>query len=75
MCCACHARADKSELIRVVKTRDGSIAVDGTKKADGRGVWIHSCEACIDKVLRRKLLSSAFRTAVSEEVYEQLKGR
>lgn len=75
MCCACHGRADKSELLRIVKTPDGNIIIDDGKKADGRGVWVHLCDECIGKVVKRKMLNHAFKTGVPEEIYEQLKSK
>ena len=74
MCCACHERADKSQMLRVVRTPGGEIMLDKSKCADGRGVWLHDSEECRTKVVRRKLLNSAFKTYVSEEIYEQIKG-
>lgn len=71
-CISCHEHSDKSEMLRVVKTPDGSIALDESKNANGRGVWIHNSADCKAKAVKRKLLNSAFKTCVSEEVYEQL---
>ncbi len=75
MCCACREHADKSELLRIVKAPNGEIKLDPTNQADGRGVWLHNNEVCKSKVVKRKLLNSAFKCSVSEDIYEQLKGR
>ncbi len=71
-CCVCHGHADKSELLRFVRTPDGQICFDETGKADGRGVWIHDRAECKVKAVRRKILNAAFKTAVAEEVYGRL---
>lgn len=75
MCIACRERSDKSEMLRVVRNPQGEVAVDESGCADGRGVWIHDCDECKSKVIRRKMLNAAFKSAVSEDVYEQIKSR
>ena len=74
MCCACRERSDKSQMLRIVKTPCGEIKLDESKSSDGRGVWLHDSEECKAKAVKRKLLNSAFKTCVPEEVYEQIKG-
>ncbi|MCM1305744.1 MAG: YlxR family protein [Bacteroides sp.] len=74
MCCACRERADKSQMLRVVKTTNGEIVIDESQRMDGRGVWLHDSDACKAKAVKRKLFNVAFKTCVSEEIYEQIKG-
>ena len=71
-CICCHEHADKSEMLRFVKSQDGRVFLDESQKADGRGVWIHRSDECRQKAKKKKLLNSAFRTSVTEDVYEQL---
>lgn len=54
-CIVCKQHADKSELIRFVKNAEGKVVLDRSQKADGRGVWVHNCEDCIQKLIKRKL--------------------
>ncbi len=72
MCCVCRQHSDKSELIRFVKSKDGSISIDQTKTAEGRGVWVHNNSECIEKLKKKKLLNAAFKCVVDESVYEGL---
>lgn len=71
-CCACHEHADKSELLRFVRTPDGHIMIDESKKADGRGVWLHDSDSCKAKAAKRRLLNAAFKSAVPQEIYDGL---
>lgn len=73
-CCACREKSHKSQMLRIVKTPSGEIKLDESRSSDGRGVWLHDSEECRAKTVKRKLLNSAFRTYVPEEVYEQIKG-
>lgn len=70
-CSACKERADKSDLIRVVKNSDG-VFIDVSGKADGRGAYIHKNKRCIELAKKKKVLNYAFKTAVSDEVYDAL---
>lgn len=71
-CIACKQHADKKDMLRFVKTKDGEIFLDQSKKADGRGVWVHDNEECKAKVLKKRLLNSAFKTNVNDNVYGEL---
>jgi len=71
-CCACHAHADKSEMLRFVRDKDGNVFLDCSKKADGRGVWVHDSDECKDKLKKKKLLNAAFKTTVAADVYDRL---
>lgn len=59
MCCACRAGKPKSELIRVVRTPDGSVVTDPTGKTPGRGAYICRDAACIEKARKSRALERA----------------
>jgi uncharacterized protein len=70
-CVACRQIKPKRELIRIVRTPDGSIRVDETGKANGRGVYLCRKRACWEKALgnmRRAggLLAASLKAALPE---------
>ena len=71
-CIVCKEHSDKSEMLRFVKTADGKVALDRTQKADGRGVWVHNCEDCIQKLIKKKMLNAAFKSNVGDEIYGEI---
>ena len=71
-CISCRQHADKSELLRFVKFKDGQVFLDESKKADGRGVWVHNAAECKAKLCKKKLLNSAFKTNVSDDIYNEI---
>lgn len=71
-CIACREHADKSEMLRIVKNKDSMVFIDESKKADGRGVWVHDTAECKAKVVNKKLLNSVFKTNVSDEIYDKI---
>jgi predicted RNA-binding protein YlxR (DUF448 family) len=60
-CIACRERADKRDLIRVVRAPDGSVAVDTTGRMNGRGAYLHARQACWELALRRGTIERALR--------------
>lgn len=78
MCMACRERKNKKEMLRVVKSGSG-VHLDFTGKAEGRGAYLCNSEACLQKLLRFKLVNKTFSCDAGEEVYkaieEEFRGR
>ena len=72
MCIVCKEMKDKSNLIRVVKTKDNNIEIDLSGKLDGRGAYICNNDECLSKLNKSKALNKAFKMQVSEEIYNQI---
>lgn len=75
----CRRTTDKSNLIRVVKTPLNSLEIDLNMKLPGRGIYICPDKSCIEKTLKKKVLSNAFKEAINvpevDEFFERLKKR
>jgi predicted RNA-binding protein YlxR (DUF448 family) len=72
-CVACRCTTVKRELIRIVRTPEGSVEVDPTGKRSGRGAYLCSRVECWQEALRKDRLSSALRTKLSEKDRERLR--
>ena len=72
-CIVCRESKPKKELIRIVRLADNDFAVDKTGKLNGRGSYICNSEDCINKLVKQKALNKAFKTNVSQDVYDKLK--
>lgn len=72
MCTGCREMKPKKELIRIVKTVDGEIALDTTGRLNGRGAYVCKNKECLAKVRKSNALSRAFETDVSGEIYNKL---
>ena len=62
----------ESEMIRVVKTTEGTIVPATTGRMNGRGAYVCSLE-CLGKAMKNKGLSRSLKAEIPSEVYEQLK--
>jgi predicted RNA-binding protein YlxR (DUF448 family) len=71
-CVACRQTSGKRELIRLHRTSDGTVAVDTTQKAPGRGAYLHADRGCIELAHKRRSLERALRAGVPKSVWEQL---
>ena len=71
-CMGCRERKSKRELIRVVRGTDGTVKLDFSGKAPGRGAYICPDPDCLKKALRSKALDRSLETVIPEEVYERL---
>ncbi len=71
-CVACRQEAGKGSLVRIVRTADGSAAVDATGRAEGRGAYLHRVRPCIEIARKKKALDRALKAAVSAEVWAEL---
>ncbi len=74
-CIVCREHDDKSNMIRFVKDSDGNVVIDDTKKADGRGWWVHDKGECIDKLIKKRALNAAFKKDVGTKIYEDINDR
>ncbi len=73
-CLGCGETKPKQELIRIVRQNDGSIFVDKTGKANGRGAYICNNIECLEKAIKSKRLDKNFKIEINNEIYESLRG-
>ena len=71
-CMGCRERRAKKELIRVVRGTDGTVSLDFSGKAPGRGAYLCPDPECLKKAIRSKALSRSLETEIPQEVYDRL---
>ena len=71
-CVACRRVQAKRELIRLVRTSDGSIEVDTTGKRAGRGAYVCRSWECWESGLKGSRLEYTLRTSLTQDNLEQL---
>jgi predicted RNA-binding protein YlxR (DUF448 family) len=73
-CVACRTVRPKRELVRIVRTPEGSVAVDETGKRSGRGAYLCPEFNCWDRALSSKgQLGRALRVNLTEEAQARLR--
>lgn len=71
-CVVCRSQKQKSELVRIVKSKDGNVFVDGSGRAEGRGAYVCKCESCLTDALKKKSLNRVFKTQIPQKTYDAL---
>ena len=66
-CVVCHTSKPKRELLRVVRTPEGSVQLDATGKKAGRGAYLCARLNCWENALKRKRLEDEFEITISPE--------
>lgn len=71
-CVGCGGELSKATLLRVVRMPEGTVSVDKTGRAPGRGAYLCRDIACVAAAKKRGALSRALKCPVDGELYAQL---
>ena len=71
-CMGGRERKEKREMIRVVRSPEGTVSLDFRGKAPGQGAYICPDKACLKKALRSKALDRSLEVTIPEEIYARL---
>lgn len=71
-CVVTKEKLPKKELIRVVRTPEGTIEIDESGKLNGRGAYLKKDLEVIKKAKLSKMLNRVLETEVPDEVFEEL---
>ena len=71
-CVQCRQVRSKRELIRIVRTPQGTIEMDERGKAAGRGAYLCRNQACWEGAIRQGRLEHALKTKFSAADKERL---
>lgn len=72
MCVACRTMKPKRELIRIVVSQSGEIALDPTGKKPGRGAYVCRNRLCIEQAVQAHRLDKGLKTSVGADIVSQL---
>jgi len=73
MCVGCREMFPKKDLTRVVRSPEGKISIDRKGKASGRGAYLCSDPACLEKAQRSRALERALEAKIDEDVFVTLR--
>ncbi len=71
-CMGCRERKGKREMIRVVRTPEGSVSLDFSGRMNGRGAYLCPNSECLRKAIRSKALDRSLEVEIPQEVYTRL---
>ena len=71
-CMGCRERKAKRDMIRVVRTTEGSVMLDFSGKLNGRGAYVCPDPECLKKAQKSKALDRCLEVTIPQEVYDRL---
>jgi len=72
-CVGCATATNKRELVRVVRTADGSVVADPTGKQAGRGAYVHNQAECWEAALKKGRLERSLKVKISNQDVQGLR--
>lgn len=71
-CIITRERLPKKDLLRIVRTPEGTIEIDLTGKMNGRGAYVKKDIEVIKKAKVNKALERHLETSITDDVYEKI---
>lgn len=71
-CVVTKEKYEKRELIRVVRTPEGTVEVDETGRKNGKGAYLKLANEVIEKAKKNKALDRTLETEIPESIYQDL---
>ena len=72
-CVGCGEKKEKKELLRVLRTPEGTVVLDAAGRRNGRGAYLCRSAACLEKAVKRRSLARALDVQIPDEVFSELK--
>ena len=71
-CMGCRERKNKRDMIRVVRTTEGTVSLDFSGKLNGRGAYVCPQAECLAKARKSRALERCLETPIPDEVYDRM---
>ncbi len=71
-CMGCRERKNKRDLLRVVRTAEGSAVLDFSGKLNGRGAYVCPDMECLKKCRKSRALERCLEITIPDQVYERM---
>ena len=71
-CMGCREMKPKKELIRVVRSPEGSVSLDFKGKAPGRGAYICPKSECLKKARKSGSIGRVLEVEIPAEIYDEM---
>ena len=71
-CVITKEKLPKQELIRIVRTPEGTVQIDLTGKMNGRGAYLKKDIEVFKKAQKSKSLNRILEVEVKDEIFEEL---
>lgn len=73
-CIACRTERQKRDFVRIVRAPDGTVSLDTSGRAPGRGAYLCADGSCWSAALKKKQIERALGVALPADVRARLEG-
>jgi len=71
-CVITKEKCEKKDLVRIVRTPEGTVEIDLTGKKNGRGAYLKKDIQVFEKARKSKVLEKILETEINNELYDLL---
>lgn len=71
-CIATNEQLPKKDLLRLVRTPEGTVEIDETGRKNGRGAYLKRSREAVEIAKKRKSLPRALETTIDDQLYIDL---
>lgn len=71
-CVATGERCEKRELLRIVRTPEGTLAIDSTGKLNGHGAYLKKSDEAVMTAKKNGALKRALEVEIPDEFYDEI---
>lgn len=71
-CMGCNEHKPKAELLRVVRSPEGEVTLDTTRRKSGRGAYLCHDVKCLRRARKSRRLDHALECTIPDEVYDRM---
>ena len=71
-CMGCNEHKPKGELLRVVRSPEGTISLDTTGRASGRGAYLCRDVKCLRRARKSRRIENTLECTIPEEVWDRM---
>jgi predicted RNA-binding protein YlxR (DUF448 family) len=71
-CVVTREKLPKNELLRIVRTPEGSVLADETGKLNGKGAYIKKDITVLEKAKKSKILEKMLEIVIPDQVYDEI---
>lgn len=71
-CVLSNEMKPKKEMVRIVRSKEGTVAIDPTGKQNGRGAYVSLDLELVKTAEQSKKLNRALNTTIPDDFYERL---
>ena len=71
-CMGCNEHKPKADLLRVVRSPEGTISLDTTGRASGRGAYLCRDVQCLRRARKSRRIENTLECTIPEEVWDRM---